>query len=333
MPRVATLAMRFDMRQPSISSVPAADLYRTALEQAAWADEHGFDTVVVSEHHGVDDGYLSSPCVLGGAIAGITERIGINISAIIAPLHDPLRLAEDLAVLDLASGGRLSVVLGLGYRPEEYEMFGRAWKQRGKTLDALLATLLKAWTGEPFEYEGRTVRVTPRPLQQPHPIVFVGGSTEHAARRAARHGLGFFPAIGDPSLADLYHEECERLHGRPGFALLPQGPGFLYIAEDPDKAWAEVGEYIHYESRVYASWQREGQRSAVTDHAETIDELRAGGIYLIVTPDEAIALHDELGPMGAMIFHPLIGGMPPDLSWPSLELLASKVLPAIGRLR
>jgi alkanesulfonate monooxygenase SsuD/methylene tetrahydromethanopterin reductase-like flavin-dependent oxidoreductase (luciferase family) len=154
-------------------------------------------------------------------------------------------------------------------------------------------------------------------------------ASPNAARRAARHGLGFFPAIGDESLAALYNEEHERLHGRPGFALLPQGPGFLYIADDPDKAWAEVGEYIHYEARVYASWQLEGQRSAVTDHAETIDDLRAGGVYRIVTPDEAIALHGELGPMGAMIFHPLIGGMPPELSWPSLQLLAEKVLPAI----
>src|SRR5687767_10436838 len=191
-PQMSTLAMRFDMRQPSISPVDAGARYRTALEQSAWAEEHGFDTIVTSEHHGVDDGYLSSPCVLAAGIAGATKSIGINIAAILAPLHDPLRLAEDIAVLDLTSGGRLSLVLGLGYRPEEYEMFGKSWKGRGKAFDAMLDVMLKAWTGEPFEYEGRTVRVTPKPLQQPHPIIFIGGSSEKAARRAARHGLGFF---------------------------------------------------------------------------------------------------------------------------------------------
>src|SRR6185369_10379132 len=102
---------------------------------SAWAEQHGLASVTVSEHHGVDDGYLSSPLVMAGAIAGATERIMINIAAILALLHDPLRLAEDIAVLDLASGGRLSLVLGLGYRPSEYAMFDKAWKTRGDDFD------------------------------------------------------------------------------------------------------------------------------------------------------------------------------------------------------
>ena len=173
------------------------------------------------------------------------------------------------------------------------------------------------------------MRVTPKPLQQPHPIIFIGGSSERAAKRAARHGLGFFPAVGDEEIIATYHEECQRLHGHPGFAIQPEGPGFVYVAEDPDKAWAEVGEYIHYEAKVYASWQLPGQRSHVSDHAETVEELRAGGIYQILTPDEVIALDKDMSALGGLIFHPLIGGMPPELSWPSLELLASKVLPVI----
>jgi alkanesulfonate monooxygenase SsuD/methylene tetrahydromethanopterin reductase-like flavin-dependent oxidoreductase (luciferase family) len=326
---MTTVAMRFDMRRPDICPVSTGDLYRTALDMSRWADEHGIDTVVVSEHHGVDDQYLSSPCVFGAAIAGATKRVSLNISALLAPLHDPLRLAEDIAVLDLASGGRLSIVLGLGYRPEEYEMFGQDWSARGKRLDVIVDTLLKAWTGEPFEYEGRTVRVTPRPFQQPHPILFIGGSSRAAAKRAARFGLGFFPAIGDTELAEVYQEAMREQHGHEGFALLPEGPGFVHLADDPDKAWAEVGEHIHYEAKVYASWQQPGQRSHVTDYAETVEELRAGGKYLILTPDECIDLCKGMGPMGSLIFHPLIGGMPPDAAWSSLELLGSQVLPAI----
>jgi len=322
-------AMRFDMRCPPISPAKPEELYRAALEMAAWADENGFGSVVVSEHHGVDDGYLSSPLVLLGAIAGVTKRISLNVSALLAPLHDPLRLAEDLAVLDLTSGGRLSIVLGLGYRPDEYEMFDAPWSKRGKLLDEIVETLLAAWTGEPFEYRGRTVRVTPKPLQQPHPILFIGGSSPAAAKRAARFGLGFFPAIGDTELAEVYRQAMQEQHGNDGFALLPEGPGFVHLADDPDKAWAEVGEHILYEAKVYASWQQPGQRSHVTDYAETVDELRAGGTYVILTPDECVELVGGLGSMGSLIFHPLIGGMPPDAAWSSLELFASKVAPAL----
>jgi len=260
---MALVVMRFDMRRPAMSSVSPADLYRAALEQSVWADQNGLASVVVSEHHGVDDGYLSSPMVMAGAIAGATKNIMINIAAVLTPLYDPLRLAEDIAVLDLASGGRLSLVLGLGYRPSEYEMFGKEWKGRGKAFDEMLGVMKQAWTGEPFEYQGRTVRVTPRPVSQPHPLIFIGGSSPNAAKRAAKHGMSFFPALGDPHLQEVYMDECARLGTSPGMVLLPSGPGFVHVAEDPDKAWAEIGEYILYETMVYDSWQLPGQTSHV----------------------------------------------------------------------
>ena len=132
------------------------------------------------------------------------QRIPINISALLVPLHDPIRLAEDIAVLDLLSGGRISIVAGLGYRPVEYAMFDSEWKRRGKRMDECLEVMIKAWTGEPFEYGGETVQVTPRPVQQPHPMIMVGGSGEAGGqaggpvrprllpatrRRASRRGL------------------------------------------------------------------------------------------------------------------------------------------------
>ena len=316
-------AVRYDLRCPSISPSSHGELYATALEQCRFVDEHGFGSITVSEHHGVDDGYLPSPTLLASAIAACTSRSFINISALLAPLHDPLHLAEDLAVLDHISQGRASVTLGLGYRPEEYDQFGLEWKKRGRTLDHIIETLLQAWTGEPFEYEGRTVRVTPKPFTRPHPMIFVGGSSEAGAKRAARFGLPFFPTAGDEHLAALYQSELERLGKGPGFCLLPSGPAFVYVAEDPDKAWAEVGDYIFYEARVYSSWQPEGQHTHVTDKSATVDDLRAAGNYLILTPEECRARH-EAGE--TLILHPLIGGTPPDLSWPSLQLIADKVL-------
>ena len=105
---------------------------------AKWADHHGFSTLVVSEHHCVDDGFLPSPPVLAGALASCTESVGISVSALLAPLHDPIRLAEDVAVLDLVSGGRVTIVAGLGYRPVEYAALGKRFDRRGRLLEECL---------------------------------------------------------------------------------------------------------------------------------------------------------------------------------------------------
>lgn len=155
---------------------------------AAYADGHGVDTVQTEEHHGAADSWLPSPFVFAGSVFGATNRIAVTVSAIIGPLHDPLRLAEDIAVLDLLSGGRLVTVAGIGYRPEEYEQAGVEWGRRGRLQDELLETLLQAWTGEPFPYRGRTVQVTPRPCTQPHPLLLVGAA--RGRRRGGRPGWG-----------------------------------------------------------------------------------------------------------------------------------------------
>src|SRR5262245_30529029 len=132
---MAISVIRFDQRAPSFSPAKPRDLYAAALDMAAFADERGFQIATLSEHHGVEDGYLPSPLVMAGAIVGRTKRISVNFAALLVPLYDPVKLAEDLAVLDLASGGRIMVVAGLGYRPEEYEALGKDWTKRGKLLD------------------------------------------------------------------------------------------------------------------------------------------------------------------------------------------------------
>jgi len=324
---MALSVIRFDMRQPGRTPTEVQAAYATALDMAEWADAKGFDMLVLSEHHGASDGFLPSPLVFAGAVAGRTSRIPMNVAALLVPLHDPIRLAEDIAVLDLASNGRISIVAGLGYRPIEYEMFDRDWKQRGKRLDECLEIMVKAWTGEPFEYEGETVTVTPRPLQDPHPLMFIGGSGPAAAKRAARFGFGFFPAAGDESLVELYYAECERLGKEPGWVAQPGGPGTLYVAEDPDKMWAEIGEYLLHDAVTYNSWQTPDIRSHVKADATTVEGLRAEGVYQILTPAECLTLADELGPLGGFTHHPLCGGTPPDKAWESLELFVDKVMP------
>jgi alkanesulfonate monooxygenase SsuD/methylene tetrahydromethanopterin reductase-like flavin-dependent oxidoreductase (luciferase family) len=326
---MALFALRYDLRAPDWAATSHPDLYAACLDQCAWGDQNGLDLVVISEHHGVEDGYLPAPLTLAAAIAGRTNRIMISIAAALIPLHDPIRLAEQIAVLDLIGKGRVSIVAGIGYRREEFEMAGIDRKRRGAQTEEAVGVLRKAWTGEPFEWRGRTIVVTPRPFSQPHPPLFAGGSTEVAARRAARLKLGFFPAIEDQALKEAYDDEARKVGFEGGMYHSPKGPGFVHVTEDPDKAWAEISKYAWHDADTYRSWQTAGQRSQVTPKSSDLEGLRTEGIYAVVTPDECVALAEELGPFGTLVLHPLLCGMPAEMGWESLELFRAKVMPRL----
>ena len=322
--------MRFDMRAPD-GGAPPAELYQAALDMAAWGEEHGCLSVAVSEHHASPDGYLPAPLVLAAAIAGRTKRLPIQVAALLLPLHDPIDLAEQMAVLDLVSGGRVSYVLAVGYRPEEYAAFDRDFAARGRRMDACLEALQRAFTGEPFWYEGRTLRVLPRPATPGGPPLLLGGGSPAAARRAARFGLGMLTQGGTPGLAELYREECAR-HGRAPGAFIDPPPDLVtsaFVAEDPDAAWARLGPYLLHDAHMYASWLQEGAAVSRSD-AQSVDELRAQGRpYAIFTPEQAI---EVIRTRGVLLTQPLCGGIPPALAWEHLELLSKRVLPALRKL-
>ncbi|MFF0436913.1 LLM class flavin-dependent oxidoreductase [Streptomyces sp. NPDC004327] len=316
--------VRFNLVDPHADPVSLSARYRAAVEMAAYADTHGVDTVQTEEHHGAVNNWLPSPFAFAGAVFGATKRLAVTVSAIIGPLHDPLRLAEEIAVLDLLSGGRLVTVAGIGYRPEEYEERGVDWGRRGRLQDLLLETLLAAWSGEPFTYQGRTVRITPRPFTQPHPLLLVGGSSKAAARRAARLGLPLFPSAHLPELETYYREQCAA-YGTEGWTMMPaRETPLLHVSEDPDRTWAQYGEHFLHEARTYASWQSKDIRSAVRSAAASVAELRAEGVYRVVTPDECAALGRELE---SLVLHPLCGGMPVEEGWRSVRLFCDAVLP------
>lgn len=319
---MAFTVVRFNLVDPGATPESLSARYRAALEMAAYADAHGVDTVQTEEHHGVADSWLPSPFVLAAAVFGATRRIAVTVSAVIGPLHDPLRLAEDIAVLDLLSAGRLATVVGIGYRREEYERAGVAWAERGRLQDELLETLLRAWSGEPFAFRGRTVTVTPRPFTRPHPLLLVGGSSRAAARRAARLGLPLFPSAHLPELEAYYHEQ-RAVHGTDGFCMMPSAETpLLHVSEDPDRTWAAYGEHFLHEARTYASWQSDDIRSAVRSAATTVAELRDEGVYRVVTPKACAALAGELD---SLVLHPLCGGMPVEEGWRSLRLFCGAV--------
>ncbi len=320
----AFLSLRYDLRAPAFGP-PAEALYKAALEQCAWAEDHGFLMATLSEHHGSDDGYCPSPLVMAAAVTGRTRNLRVLVAALILPLYDPIRLAEDLAVLDLASGGRVDLILGAGYRPEEMAMFGREMDERVALLEEGIEVLRSAWSGEEFEYRGRRVRVTPRPARPEGPGLLMGGSTPGAARRAARLGLGFVPV--DESLWPPYAEACREYGREAGSAPSLNGPRFIHVADDPDRAWSQIAPHALHETNTYGAWLASADAFGPYKATDDVDALRANGEYLVLTPDECLARVRETG---SLLLHPLMGGLDPDLAWESLELVANKVLPRLA---
>ena len=123
--------LRFDMRAPDWAA-PATDLYAAAIDMCAWAETRGAILAVLSEHHGAEDGHLPTPLILASAIAAKTKQLAILLAAVPIPLWDPVRLAEEMTVLDLISRGRVLYAFGVGHRSEEYEQFGLDITTRGR---------------------------------------------------------------------------------------------------------------------------------------------------------------------------------------------------------
>src|SRR5271163_153738 len=192
--------MRFglttDFRNRPNSGRSTASVYAEIIDHFVLAEDLGFHAAYVFEHHFTDDDYMASPMVASTAIAARTKKMRIGPDIAILPLYEPVRVAEDGAVLDLISNGRLDFGVGLGYRPEEYAGYGVDISRKGSRANEALQIIRALWQGETVSFHGKHFKVagaklSPRPVQQPNPPIWVGGFTRGAARRAARYGDGY----------------------------------------------------------------------------------------------------------------------------------------------
>ncbi len=311
--------LRFDMRAPTWAA-PIEDLYAAAVGMAAWAESRGAVVAVLSEHHATSDRHLPSPLILATAMAARTTQLAILVAAAVLPLYEPVRLAEDIAVLDIISRGRVAYVLGIGHRREEYDHFGVDFAARGAQADERLATLLDLLRGDDFTADGRPTRLSPQPTSG-GPQFFIGGGSLAAARRAGRFGLGLIAQAATPGLTEAYEQACREAGHAPGFVQVPE-PGaatVLFVADDVDRAWDELGHYLLHGAMTAAGYRTGETSVASISTATTVDELRADSSYRIVTKEEAI----ELVRAGTILpLLPLCGGLPPDLAWRYLERAA-----------
>lgn len=321
--------MRFDMRAPA-TGAPADELYQAALEMVSWAEGRGAVAAIVCEHHSMSDGYLPSPMILATAMAARTTTLPITVAVVVLPLYNPVRLAEEMVVLDIISRGRLNYVAAVGYVPQEYEMHGVEFHRRGRIAEEKLGVLLQAKTGEPFEHHGRHIHVTPPPYTSGGPRVAWGGGSVAAARRAGRHGLDFFAQGGDQTLHDAYAHEA-RAHGHePGWCMVPTADmtTTMFVSDDLDQAWEELGPYLMHDVRSYADINQGNDSTASLSFVDTAEQLRAEDrSHRIVTVEEAVSLARSGVPIP---LHPLIGGLPPEIAWRYLRTVANEVVPALG---
>ena len=316
---------RFDFRNPDIAETTMADRYAAALDMVEWADALGCTTIAVSEHHGSPDGYLPSPIPMLAAMAARTSNVRFIIAALIAPFHHPLRLAEDLIVLDNLSRGRGALIVAGGYVHEEFAMFDVPMKERGRRVTEAVTVLRAAFSGQPFEYRGRRVHITPAPFRPGGPSISLGGSSQPAAERAARIADGFIPST--PEVWTFYRDAVQKL-GRPDPGPSPIGANqVVALAEDPDKGWEQMSPFFLHETNAYGMWQAQDDVASPFHNVDDVDELRTTGQYRVLAPEQFVE-EQKAAPFPYALFHPLCGGMPIELAWSSLHLFENEVLPA-----
>ena len=311
--------LRFTFAAPRDDSRARHERLRGALGLAKWGEQHGLTGVSVDEHHATGHGWSSNPILAASWFLAQTNRIFATADCALAPLWDPIRLAEDITAVDALSRGRLHVTLGLGYRPTEYQLFGRPFDQRGALMDDFLERLLAAFSN------------TDLPAwTQPHPPIYVGGGVRATARRAARYGLPLSLPDHLPEIAGYYTDLCNAAGHRP-VVVMPaaRSRGMVHLHEDPDKAWAELGDYLLWEAQTYAKWSKGRSHSYMhlTD-AQTVADVRASGRYRFLTPAQLIS-DLTANSTDPLVLHPLVGGMPLDEAWKSLHLLTDRVLPKL----
>ncbi|MGE3601650.1 MAG: LLM class flavin-dependent oxidoreductase [Dehalococcoidia bacterium] len=328
----------YDFRNPPQWQIPTDRLYAQTLEQIVFAEQLGFDAIWISEHHFLDDGYLPSLLTMAAHIVARTARVRIGTSVLLLPFHDPLRVAEDAAVVDILSGGRLDLSIGLGYRAEEFPVFGFPLRQRPSRFEENLAILRAAWRGERFTFHGRyrtiepPIRVTPPPLQQPHPPIWCAASQPVAAERAARERLNL-TIRGGRRVYDAWATGLREL-GEDVTAYQCVTRRSFCVTDDPERTWEEIGPSVIYQTEAYAAWGATNVPTASPPSPADLEQS-ARASWFIGSPAEVAAeiraYHDVL-PFTQYLSFGVPPGVAPAIMNESIKRFAEEVIPLLRDL-
>lgn len=270
------VGVAYDFRNPPDSGVPDRSLYAEILDQVKWLDGLGADLVWFTEHHFVDDGYLPSWVPVAGAMASVTSRVRFGTDICLMPFNHPLRLAEDLAVLDNLSGGRVEIGIGMGYAPHEFRGFGLPVARRVSLTDEGIEVLKHCFSGERFSYSGRRyrfedVKITPGYVQEGGPPLFVAAMSEAGARRAARYGTHFLPQGQKGSAFDPWVAELGRLGKNPADFRVGIIRSVL-VTDDRDADWPMIRTAERYRMALYQRFFEESGQEGLGGSGDPIPQ-------------------------------------------------------------
>lgn len=244
----------YDFRNPSgHGPLTNSEFYGAVLDQVAFVDQLGFDIVWLTEHHFVDDGYLPSFVPVAGAIAARTSRIRISTDIALLPFHHPIRLAEDMAVLDTLSGGRMELGVGMGYAEHEFKAFGIPRPQRVSRTEEGIEVLRQAWSSEPVRFQGKrysfdNVEVYPKPVQEGGIPLWLAAQSEGAAKRAATFGMHLLPQGTPATTIEPWRQACIE-QGRDPDAYRVGIIRPWLVTNDPERDWAAIKAGEVYKAR------------------------------------------------------------------------------------
>jgi len=340
--------LMFPFRNSVRSSLPFPELYRKHLDLTVKAEELGYDTVWLTEHHFVEDGYSSSLLPIAAAIAARTKKIRIGTFVLLLPLHNALRVAEDAATVDIISNGRLDLGVGQGYRVGEFVGLNIPRKERGARLEEGAEVIRRAWTEKNWSFEGQfnkltNITVIPNAVQKPHPPIWLAARGPKSTARAARNGYHLM-GTGGVDQQQMYDAALHENGKRSEDYSIAQFRA-VFVATKRDKAWGDAEEGVHHMLTCYGKWFTEAH-DLPGDSAYGIDIPRVGKLrttdtaqlfgepLIIGTPDDAIRMLEDYQRrtrVTHLVMAMPLPGVDPRKVQKSMELFAKEVMPYLRR--
>jgi alkanesulfonate monooxygenase SsuD/methylene tetrahydromethanopterin reductase-like flavin-dependent oxidoreductase (luciferase family) len=319
------VGLYFDLRDPPAWRQGWSRTYGFALEMCEEAEHLGAHSIWLSEHHLFEDGYLPQPLTFAAAVAARTNLVRIGTAIVVAPFRHPVHLAEEAAIVDAISGGRLDLGLGAGYRAPEFALFGADPASRYRQTEALVRDLRRIWA------EGA---VTPPPLQSPLPV-WLGYNGPSGARRAGRLGERLLSA--NPALAAPYRQGLAEA-GHPLTSARMAGHLPAYVTDDPDADWPVVARHHAYQWDSYSRYHAEGTDRAAPRPIDPERSRERGltsgpGDLLYATPDDAapqIAAYLSGSPVETVFLWASLAGMPQEMVARNIRTICTRLAPLLA---
>lgn len=316
----------FDFRIAPGSSANHSDSYGEALDMIRYADSSGLSRVIVSEHHFTEDGYCSSPLLFAAAVAAVTTDIEICVAAIIAPFYDPVRLAEDIVMLDNLSRGRVHIVLVPGYDHAEFSALGLDFSRRGELFDSSLDVLMSVLRGETSNSGLTPPSLCPQLQSQVGDILSIGGNSNRAIDRCVRYDLGYFPGSRNAvqwlesyrskmSEQGLRARSVARYWDAQSDQEVTQLNSIVFAGADLDKMKGALEPLADYDNRFYENISR-----GIDGHKEAVKNTQE----LSLVPDSEIDAF--LDTRDSFRLSPLYCGVDPGFGWDTIKTVAGALL-------